>query len=126
MTVEKLSVFEKQNYLNLETFRKNGAGVKTPVWFMRSGDILYVRTGDVSAKVKRIRRNSSVKIAVCTGNGKLLGDWMDATTEISQDPAVIKQAEQLASKKYGFQNWIFTTMSRIRGGTYATLVIRLN
>ncbi len=31
------TTFDHQQYLNLETFRKNGAGVKTPVWFVEDG-----------------------------------------------------------------------------------------
>lgn len=26
--------FERRHYLNIETFRKNGQGVKTPLWFV--------------------------------------------------------------------------------------------
>ena len=29
--------FIKQKYLNIETFRKSGIGVKTPVWFAQAG-----------------------------------------------------------------------------------------
>jgi len=125
MTVEKWAAFEKETYLNLETFRKNGEGVKTPVWFMRSGDVLYVRTIDGSAKIKRIRRNARVRIAPCTSNGTLKGDWLEAAAEIAQDAQVIAESINLAKKKYGFPNWIFTTVSRMRGGTYATIVISL-
>lgn len=39
-----LQQFENQQFLNLETFRKNGIGVKTPVWFVQDGETLYVRT----------------------------------------------------------------------------------
>lgn len=35
--------FKNQNYINLETFRKSGEGVKTPVWFVQERDSLYVR-----------------------------------------------------------------------------------
>ena len=125
MMDEKWAVFEKETYLNLETFRKNGEGVKTPVWFMRSGDVLYVRTIDGSAKIKRIRRNARVRIAPCTNNGTLKGDGVEAMAEIAQDAQVIVEAENMAKKKYGMPNWIFTTVSRLRGGTYATIVIRL-
>ena len=29
-----------ENYINLETFKKNGQGVKTPVWFAHQGESL--------------------------------------------------------------------------------------
>ena len=32
--------FADQQFLNLETFRKNGEGTKPPVWFVQDGDIL--------------------------------------------------------------------------------------
>ena len=34
--------FNNYQYLNIETFRKSGVGVQTPVWFVREGDVLYV------------------------------------------------------------------------------------
>jgi PPOX class probable F420-dependent enzyme len=56
-----------RKYINLETYRKNGRGVRTPVWFVESGSddgsILDVRTSDDTGKYKRIRNNPSVQIA---------------------------------------------------------------
>ena len=40
----------RQQYLNIETFRKSGVGVKTPVWFVQDGDTIFVRTGADSGK----------------------------------------------------------------------------
>ncbi len=57
------TIFDHQSYLNLETFRKDGSGVKTPVWFIQDGDTLFVRTIDNSGKVKRVHQNGSVNIA---------------------------------------------------------------
>src|SRR5205823_10258164 len=82
--------FAGQKYLNLETFKKDGTGVKTPVWFaadpsssLDSNDAkLYVYTIGVSGKVKRIRNNPRVKIAPCDMRGKVLGERMDARVEI--------------------------------------------
>ena len=77
----------KDRYLNLESFRKNGQGVRTPVWF--AGDPvedtpekLYVYSEADSGKAKRIRRNSRVRIAPCDMRGKLLGCWIEARAEI--------------------------------------------
>jgi uncharacterized protein len=80
-------VFQSNKYLSLESFRKNGQGVRTPVWF--AGDPvsgvpqkLYVYSEADSGKAKRIRRNSRVRIAPCDMRGKLLGDWIEARAEI--------------------------------------------
>jgi PPOX class probable F420-dependent enzyme len=64
----------QQQYVSLETFRKNGTGVKTPVWFVQDGDTLFVRTIANSGKVKRIRSNGHVNIAHCKSDGTLIGE----------------------------------------------------
>jgi len=99
--------FAGQQYLNLETFRKSGEGVKTPVWFaaepsakLDSGDAkLYAYTIGVSGKVKRIRNNASVKIAPCNMRGDVHGDWVSARAEILSG-AQAAHGMQLLNKKY--------------------------
>ena len=99
--------FRDHKYLSLETFKKNGEGVKTPVWFAAdpAGDLngdgarLYMYTIGNTGKVKRIRNNPHVKIAPCTYKGELLGEWYEAKAEIiSGDTA--SQAMKLLNKKY--------------------------
>lgn len=101
------SGFAGQKYLNLETFKKNGDGVKTPVWFATdssakldsAGAKLYVYTIGVSGKVKRIRNNSSVKIAPCNMRGDVRGDWVPALAEIVSG-AEAAHGMQLLNRKY--------------------------
>jgi general stress protein 26 len=50
-----------KKYISLTTFRKNGVGVPTPVWFGENGDKLYVMTRSDMGKVKRIRNNPAVR-----------------------------------------------------------------
>ena len=88
MTMSGFAALDGAKYLNLETWRKNGTGVRTPVWFATapvSGDEeaqLYVYTTANSGKAKRIRRSPVVKIAPCDARGKLTGAWIDARAEI--------------------------------------------
>ena len=42
MSEDKLAQFAKQNYINLQTFKKDGTPVATPVWFAEDGGELYV------------------------------------------------------------------------------------
>jgi PPOX class probable F420-dependent enzyme len=80
------AAFAGHKYLSLETFKKSGDGVKTPVWFaadpsasLDSNDAkLYVYTIGVSGKVKRVRNNPRVKIAPCDMRGRVLGEWVEA------------------------------------------------
>lgn len=99
--------FTGQKYLNLETFKKSGEGVKTPVWFaadpsakLDSGDAkLYVYTIGVSGKVKRIRNSPRVSVAPCNASGKVKGDWVPARAEILSGTEAA-HGMQLLNKKY--------------------------
>ena len=83
----KLAQFGGQKYMSLETFKKNGQGVKTPVWFVVHNDALYVYTEADSWKVKRIRNNPRVRVAVCNIRGDVKGGWFDATASIVEGGA---------------------------------------
>jgi uncharacterized protein len=82
-----------QRYISLTTFRANGAGVPTPVWFGELNDKLYVMTRSISGKYKRIRANPEVKIAPCTIRGKVTGNEFKATARI------LSQAQWAKAKK---------------------------
>lgn len=98
--------FSKKKYLNLETFRKNGEGVRTPVWFVQLGEKIYVITMATSWKVKRIRRESRVNIAPCRVNGQVIGQWQQAIAQETQDTSLQETVNQLYRKKYGLLNKI--------------------
>ena len=101
------ATFRDHKYLSLETFKKNGEGVKTPVWFAAdpTSDLagneahLYIYTIGNTGKVKRIRNNGHVKIAPCTIKGEPLGEWTDAKAEIISGEAA-RRAMKLLNKKY--------------------------
>jgi PPOX class probable F420-dependent enzyme len=58
----------------LITYRANGEGVLSPVWFGRDGqDRLYFHTEEAFGKVKRIARNPQVRLAPRDMRGKPFG-----------------------------------------------------
>ena len=124
MSDTRLSQFKKQNYLNLETFRKSGLGVKTPVWFVEDGGVLYVRTGASSGKVKRIRNNSQVRIVPSGASGEPRGEWVDARAALV-DEAQAEQVNVLMKRKYGVQKSMFDLLGRFNKSDYATLAIQI-
>jgi PPOX class probable F420-dependent enzyme len=76
---------EGKRYLSLETFRQNGGGVRTPVWFAAAeadGPKLYVYTTADSGKAKRLRRTGAVRIAPCDARGNITGAWTAAQAAI--------------------------------------------
>lgn len=125
MSDAKIRLFERQNYLNLKTFRKNGAGVPTPVWFVEHEGLLYVWTLNDSGKVKRIRNNGYVKVAPCNARGGLLGDWLDAQANLVSDQATIQAVNRLLDQKYGLQRSLFNLLGRSHKQDRVILAIKL-
>jgi uncharacterized protein len=91
--------FRDEKYISLETFKKNGQGVETPVWFVLSGDRFYVYTEADSWKVKRIRNQPRVRVAVCNMRGTVRGPWLDATASIVEGDER-RAADALLDRKY--------------------------
>jgi uncharacterized protein len=120
--------FAKAKYLSLETFRKTGVGVRTPVWFAqdpaRQPTTFYVYTLPDSGKAKRIRNNPKVRIAPCNMRGDLRGAWVDAHVRIcSGDEAA--NGQSLLTQKYGLMKRIGDFFSRMRGRTQIILAIEI-
>jgi uncharacterized protein len=99
-----LSHLAGEKYINLETYRKNGQGVRTPVWFVErdkdDGSVLYVRTSDDTGKYKRVRKNPLVQIAPCDMRGTVKGKWIKGEARIAGEEEKIK-AFKMLEKKYG-------------------------
>lgn len=120
-----LKQFENQQYLNIETFRKSGVGVKTPVWFAQDGDILYIWTDPESGKAKRIRNNPGVKIVPCKAEGTPVGDWVPAKATIDDSPEGIEHTQNLFKKKYGMMFRMFNFSGKIRGAKLTSIRVQL-
>ena len=88
-------------YLSITSYRRDGSGVSTPVWFATEGDRLLVMTAATSGKVKRIRRNPDVTVAPCSARGKLTAKQVPAHAEVL--PATeVDRVKQLIAQKYVF------------------------
>jgi PPOX class probable F420-dependent enzyme len=125
---DAIGQFAKAKYLSLETFRKTGVGVRTPVWFAegpgRQPTIFYVYTLPDSGKAKRIRNNPKVRIAPCNMRGDLCGAWVDARARICSGDEVAK-GQSLLTQKYGLMKRIGDLFSRMRGRTQIVLAIEI-
>ncbi len=109
-----LKQFKDQEFLSLETFRKNGIGVKTPIWFAQEGDSLYMWTVGDSGKIKRIRNNPRVNITPCKRFGEVTGEWMAAQATVDDSAAAVRHVEGLLGRKLGFGFAMFRLIDRLR------------
>jgi PPOX class probable F420-dependent enzyme len=107
----KLAEFDRQKYISLETFKKNGQGVKTPAWFVLHKNAFYVYTEADSWKVKRIRNNPRVRVAVCNIRGDVKGPWLDARASLVEGDERLA-ADTLLDRKY-FLKKLFNFLTRI-------------
>ncbi len=73
---DKLSLFLDQKYVNLETYKKDGTSVRTPVWFMIDNGIIYVMTREKTGKVKRLKNNQNIRIVPCSYTGEPKSEWI--------------------------------------------------
>jgi PPOX class probable F420-dependent enzyme len=119
-------VFEKQKYMNIETFRKSGIGVRTPVWFVQEGDVLFARTIADSGKVKRIRNNGRINIAPCKMGGALLGEWIPAFAQEVSDPEVDSKVDKLLDKKYGLLKKMFSLRGNSSSQKYTIIKMKVS
>ena len=108
------SCFRKEEFLSLETYRKNGETIKSPMWFAQDNDALYLWTMADTSKVKRIRNNPNVNIAPCKRMGEVTGEWMTAHATIDDSPIVVAQVEAMLLKKIGLFFRIFRFIDAIR------------
>ena len=120
----KLVQFAHQQYINVETFRKNGQGVQTPVWFVEDNGTLYVRTVDNSFKVRRIRNNPRVRVMPCDVRGGPKGEWVEGQARFATT-GEDKRVGQLLTSKYGLQKMIFETVSKLQGRKYTVIAVSL-
>lgn len=110
--------------MNVETYRKTGVAVRTPVWFVEVNSVLCFTTETRSGKVKRLRRNPKVRVAPCKVNGELLGDWHNGTARfLSGDEILV--VEKMFSRKYGLQKSWFDLLGRLQQRERLFIAIQL-
>jgi PPOX class probable F420-dependent enzyme len=120
-----LNQFKQQQYLNIETFRKNGAGVKTPVWFAQDGDSLFIWTESSSGKAKRIRNNGQVNIAPSKNDGTVTGEWAAAQASVDGSDGAKNHTKALMERKYGLAYKMFDLLGRLRKSTPVSIKVDL-
>ena len=99
-------------YLSLTSFRRDGTGVATPVWFVADGGRLLVITDETSFKATRIRRNPAVTVAPCSATGRLLTEPVPAKAEFLP-PTEFTQVKELMARKYRLDRIFILPLYRI-------------
>jgi PPOX class probable F420-dependent enzyme len=113
-------------YIQLETFKKDGTGVQTPVWAAALDGKLVVGTDGTTYKVKRVRNNPKVRVAVCNASGKkILGPWSDGSARVLTG-ADAKRGEDALDAKYGLQRKGFRFFAKLFGRMRDPVIIEIS
>jgi uncharacterized protein len=105
--------FSNHRYINLESYKKNGKAVRTPVWFVEDKGVIYVRTDQNSGKMKRVHNNNHILIVPSDFRGKPKGSWIEAEINIASTNEKAK-ANKLLDQKYGLQAKILKLIYKIK------------
>ena len=87
-------------YLSVTSFKRDGTGVATPVWFVSDGKRLFAFTDLHSAKIRRIRRNPRVLVASCRPGGKLRREPVAARAEVLTATTDLERVRALLVARY--------------------------
>ena len=120
-----LEALDREAYISLATFRRNGRAVETPVWFALHDGRLWVFSAGDAGKVKRLRNGSRIRVAPCTVRGRVTGDWIDGSGRIVEDPGEIDAAYAALHAKYGWQMRLTDFLSGLTGRRARRAVLAL-
>jgi uncharacterized protein len=119
-----LASLSNQKVVSVETVKKNGEAVRSPVWVVEDGGLLYIRSDANSWKIKRIKRNPSVRVAPSSWGGKIKGDWVKGEAQFVQDESSGRILE-LFTRKYGIMARILNFYNKLRARKYVTVAIKV-
>jgi PPOX class probable F420-dependent enzyme len=118
---DRIAVLSKHQYINLETYRKNGKGVATPVWFTIDDERILVVTGNKTGKIKRLKSNPKVRVAPSGIRGQPKGEWLTGNAVLT-DSTQLEHALNLRIKKYGFKARLSRLFSRTKGDLVGIII----
>jgi len=104
----------RSKYVNLITYRKDGTAVATPVWQATSDGLMYIVSDADAWKVKRIRRDSRVRVTVCDIRGRVAegAPSAEGTARVLDDDGT-RTARAVVARKYLLSrvgNWLAKTL----------------
>jgi uncharacterized protein len=120
-----IELFSGRRYIELESYKKSGEAKVTPVQSLEHEGIIYVRTGRETWKVKRIRRNSHVRIAPSDRNGKFAGPWIDGEAQVLDGQENQRMLEVFRKEYGGFGYRMVGLVGRMRGEKEMNAVISI-
>ena len=120
----QLEILAHHHDMALQTRKRDGSWIATPVNPLVEGDHVYFRTWQTSGKAKRLRNFPEVRFAPSTARGRPTGSWSRGrATLLDRDEAA--HAAELLNRRYPLLQGIAVRVyHRLRG--YRTLHYRIS
>ncbi len=116
--------FLNKEYIRLETFKKNGQVIPTPVWYVIDDGTIFVRSYANSGKVKRMRNNPQVRITPSDSLGRPQGMTLEGRAKRVDGDGEIR-ISQLLYRKYGLMKMSFDLWGAIKQLDWAVFAIEV-
>jgi uncharacterized protein len=112
-----LRQFVNQKTVSLQTRKRDGTWVATPVNIVVEDDHAYIRTWRGSGKSKRLRNFSEVEIAPSTIRGRVTGPYLSTWAQLLTGDESRHAATLLAQKYPIIHGLLVPLVHRIKGDT---------
>jgi PPOX class probable F420-dependent enzyme len=104
-----VSELSGHHFCSIVSWRRDGRGVPTPVWFAISGPRIVFRSAASDGKIKRIRREGEVLVCPCSLRGHPLGPAMAGRARLL-DEAEWPVAEAALRARYGAERRLYALL----------------
>ena len=115
--------FDGYKYINLETYKKNGKPISTPVWFVIENNLVFIVTRSSTGKVKRLKNNPNVRIMPCGFRGEPKGRWVGGNANFINSSEYARIVN-LRNKKYGITAKLVSLFT-LRKGKFIVISIQI-
>ncbi|HSG89779.1 MAG TPA: PPOX class F420-dependent oxidoreductase [Pseudomonadales bacterium] len=113
LTATEQDALQAARYISLETFRRDGRGVATPVWCAWHAGEIWVFTAADAGKAKRVRGRARSTVARCDVRGGDVGPRVETQARIVTDAHEERAAYAALRARYGWQMWVTDLGSRL-------------
>lgn len=120
-----LAMLGRQKTIMLETRKRDGSWVPSPVSVVVDGDAAFFRTWHTSGKAKRLRNFAAVRVAPCTLTGRITGPLVEGHAEQVHGSDAERARSALASKYPVLHGYLVPWIHRLRRQTTLHYVLRV-
>ena len=112
-----MEILERERYVLLETRKRDGTWVGTPVSIVGVGGRLFFRAYDVSGKARRLRNFPEVRVTPSNYRGKMTGMTRAGTARLLTEGESAPVRRALAAKYPILQGRLVPALHKRKGWT---------